>query len=656
VEADRGRGPVTSRRNAHRTRLTSPTAVALAAVVSTATLALAACSPSHDAPTRSAAHSGVVRAPEDAGAVCGRAVLRSPYDYDGTPGPYRSGTVGLPTYGEPGSDFPADTAGDVLAANNRSYFSYQLQPYTVYYLLPGTHTGAFMADTGDAFVGGRAANHTTVLSGGYSEEHSAIDSNYSDGDQTGVTIEFLTIEKFTPGSNAAAINNDANTGWVIRFNTVMLNVPGAGIMAGAQDVIRDNCLTLNGQYGFQSTAVDPWGRDAFTGGPYDVTVEHNEISDNDTCDYEGLLDNPAIGWHNVNPVPAERRNSQCGSVVPDGDEGGFKLWRTDGVTIKDNYVHNNWGPGAWVDTNNANTNFTSNNFTANDGPAIIEEISYNFSITDNYLADNDWVEGLGNPKFPGPAIYVANSGSDTISGPVPRCPEAACDHQGSFPTQSVISTNTLVDNGGSVFLFQNSNRYCSDGSDAVCTLAGGGPRGPFTLTACAARLRSASVDTTSYAGEQTGSPSQDWWDGCQWETANVSVVRNLIDFNPARIKDCNQRAWPDCGAGGVFSEYGSPPDDEPGWVVATQVTFYRHNVWAHNVYHGPSTFYGWNQGNGDNPVSWRAWTGAVSSDGGDRCSSSAERQSGYCTGPFGQDARSRYDPNPPARNPRPPGA
>ena len=73
-------------------------------------------------------------------------------------------------------------------------------------------------------------------------------------------------------------------------------------------------------------------------------------------------------------------------MTPDGDEGGFKLWQTNGVTIKDNYIHNNWGPGAWADTGNANTTFTGNTITDNEGQAIFEEISYNFSITNNYLA------------------------------------------------------------------------------------------------------------------------------------------------------------------------------------------------------------------------------------------------------------------------------
>ncbi|MGH3193242.1 MAG: hypothetical protein ACRDOL_39530, partial [Streptosporangiaceae bacterium] len=57
-------------------------------------------------------------------------------------------------------------------------------------------------------------------------------------------------------------------------------------------------------------------------------------------------------------------------------------------------------------------------------------------------------------------------------------------------------------------------------------------------------------------------------------------------------------------------------------------------------YNGPSMFFAWNQGNGDNPVSWTEWTGSVSE--GSMCSSQDARRSGFCTGPFGQDAGSTY--------------
>jgi len=531
----------------------------------------------------------------------------------------------------------------VLPRGTNNYPSYQLKPNTVYYMLPGTHVGTIQANTNDAFVGGFSHNTSTVLTGNYSSGGEAIDSNSSNGNQHAVTIEYLTIEKYQPGVNAAAINQEANTGWKIQYNTITLNVPGAGIIAGAENTIKDNCLTLNGQYGFQSTDTNGFGSDSLTGGPYDVTIESNEISYNDTCDLSGLMHNSAIGWSNHDPVPVQYRNPKCGKVVGDGNQGGFKLWQTNGVTIKGNYIHNNWGPGGWADTDNANTTWTGNAITNNEGAAIIEEISYNFSITDNYLAGNNWVDGLNNSRFPQPAIYISESGSDAAFGGVPACSEPACSAQRSYPKKSIISNNRLVDNGGSIFLWQNSGRYCSDGFDGPCTLVDGGHSGPFTVSACKANISSASVNTTGYAANKTGTPPEDWWNGCMWRTENVMVIHNTIDFNPAHIMGCNKTAWPDCGAGGIFSNYGSPPNNEPGWVVPTQLTFFQNNVWSDNTYNGPSTFFAWNQGN---QVNWASWTGGVSSDG--KCNSLSEQKSGSCTGPFGQDTRSTYNTSPPS--------
>jgi hypothetical protein len=128
-----------------------------------------------------------------------------------------------------------------------------------------------------------------------------------------------------------------------------------------------------------------------------------------------------------------------------------------------------------------------------------------------------------------------------------------------------------------------------------------------------------------------------------WKTENVSITRNTIDFNPASIPHCNGTAWPACGAGGIFSEYGGPAGPG-GWVVPTQLTFFQHNVWKDNTYNGPSTFYAWNQGNGENPVDWTSWTGSM--EDGAKCGSSGERKSGFCIGPFGQDAGSTYRNSP----------
>ncbi len=618
--------------------------------------ALAGCTAtpaSHDATQPTVAPTKAAPLPAQHATVCGSRILDSPFTYHGKAGTYSSGTAGLPTYGKPGTNFPKATAGIVLPSGQHSYSSFQLSPDTVYYLLPGKHFGSFQANANDAFVGGLSNGTPTVVSGEYSGINIAIDSNYSDGNQPGVTIEYLTIEKFQPQSDGAAINLGSNTGWTFRNNTVTLNVPGAGIVAGADNTLEHNCMTLNGQYGFQSSDVGTWGRDPLTGGPYNVTIKGNEISYNDTCDFEGLLTNQAIGWKNHNPVPVKYRNPHCGKVTPDGNQGGFKLWQTNGVTVKDNYIHNNWGPGIWADTNNANTTYAGNTITENDGEGIVEEISYNFAIRDNYFAYNGLVGGLGNPKFPTPAIYVSQSGSDRMFGGVPACREPSCAGQASYTRQSVISGNTFVDNGGNVFLWQNSDRFCSAGFDNACTLVDDGKAGPFTMSACKANVKKATVDTVTYVSKPTGSPARDWWNGCMWWTANVAVTGNTIYFNPANIAHCNPTAWPDCGAGGIFAEYSvAPPYNQPGgWVLLSQLTFFMNDTWSGNVYNGPSTFFAWNQGNDDAPLSWASWTGDVAQ--GDKCSSAGARQSGACTGPFGQDAGSTFHKTPAATPPSP---
>ena len=83
-----------------------------------------------------------------------------------------------------------------------------------------------------------------------------------------------------------------------------------------------------------------------------------------------------------------------------------------------------------------------------------------------------------------------------------------------------------------------------------------------------------------------------------------TVTRNRIDFNPANIFGCTAQAWPACGANGVFSQFGGPNAQAGGADVPTQITFFQNNRWSQQRLPGPSTFYAWNQGNPENPVSW----------------------------------------------------
>ena len=136
----------------------------------------------------------------------------------------------MPTYGGPGTDFPGATRRDGPGRRHQCYASYQLRPDTVYYLLPGVHVSNFQADEGDAFVGGLSGRTATVLSGNYSGDNEAIDSNLSDGEPVRCDDRVPDHREISAaGGNAAAINTNSNTGWDLRYDTITLNAPGAGV-------------------------------------------------------------------------------------------------------------------------------------------------------------------------------------------------------------------------------------------------------------------------------------------------------------------------------------------------------------------------------------------------------------------------------------------
>jgi hypothetical protein len=78
-----------------------------------------------------------------------------------------------------------------------------------------------------------------------------------------------------------------------------------------------------------------------------------------------------------------------GNVDPYWEAGGSKFWASDSVTIRNNYVHDNIGPGLWCD--NFNTNIVyEGNICLNDtkGPGLFQEISGSAIMRCNILRGN----------------------------------------------------------------------------------------------------------------------------------------------------------------------------------------------------------------------------------------------------------------------------
>jgi parallel beta-helix repeat protein len=296
-----------------------------------------------------------------------------------------------------------------------------------------------------------------------------------------------------------------------------------------------------------------------------------------------------------------------GSTVQCGCSGGGKFWQTTNGTVTGNYVHNNIGVGIWVDTDNAGFNISSNYVSNNWAAGIMYEISYNAQINNNTLVGNTISEGSSNatPGFPDGAIYISESGGDT---------RVASQYAGQF----LVQGNLLTNNWGGVVLWENADRYCSDGSDGVCTLV---DPSTYTMSSCAANL--------------SGTTPFDYYDNCRWKTQNVQVTNNTENIDPASVA-ANCTVINLCGFSGLFSNYGT---SIYGSSRPIAVTFHQGNTFADNTYNGPWSFFAWSQSNLANPVAASQWMAPAPTDD---CASGLA--SGTCSGGFGQDAGSQANP------------
>lgn len=184
-----------------------------------------------------------------------------------------------------------------------------------------------------------------------------------------VTVRGFVVEHVASRAQHGAIETTA-PGWVISGNTVQVN-HGAGITANGHVEIIDNTVLRNGQLGI--------------GGTGDATrVVGNDIAFNNTAGFDP-------GW----------------------EAGGAKWAVTDGLTVLDNVVHDNHGPGLWSDIDARDTTYAGNVVRDNDRAGIFYEISTDAVIRDNMVTGNGhgfdtWLWGSG--------ILLAGSHDVVVSG------------------------------------------------------------------------------------------------------------------------------------------------------------------------------------------------------------------------------------------------
>ncbi len=449
-------------------------------------------------------HAATGNAPTTGTQICNQSVLDSPYTYNGTAGTYTAGNEpsGLPTFGSAGTDFPSATSiivvptGDNTAAAGTG--TYQVNNAIVYFE-PGTHdlTSILYAGHDSVYIGGynisagkAVINGVDGATGGTGTGGSDFAvSQASSGDNVYNTWEYLTIENYTSSENSAVMGNVNGGGWDIgdtySYDTIGPNEYGYAGSSVAPSTGQDNGGGYAVNMGSNTTAsYDCFvqnAQGAFNGGGVNITINHNEISQNGLGEYPDDGNNP----------------KGCGC------SGGGKLFNSTNPTVDYNYVHDNYNAGIWLDFDNTGADISYNYISSNWSEGIFYEASYNANISDNTLVGNGWASdgtwptggayqcynnisctngfgpstgaGGGNPYA---AINLSNSGGNsnltTVAIPasvtMPGC-SSNCTVTSRYSGQILIQDNVLTNNFGGVKVYTDTNRYPDNiDYDSACSV------------------------------------------------------------------------------------------------------------------------------------------------------------------------------------------
>jgi len=193
------------------------------------------------------------------------------------------------------------------------------------------------------------------------------------GPAAGVLVEGFTIEKFANPAQQGAVQAIGRD-WQVRRNDVRLNHGHGVTLHSPRGKVLGNHLHHNGQLGL---AGDGEGQ----------LVAGNEIDHNNTAGFSAL-------W----------------------EAGGAKWGEAVRLTVRDNIVHHNRGPGLWTDINSIYVVYERNNVHANASHGIFHEIGYDALIRDNRVTDNGRSDPA--PGWGGAGIRLAGSSNVEVSGNV----------------------------------------------------------------------------------------------------------------------------------------------------------------------------------------------------------------------------------------------
>ena len=167
-----------------------------------------------------------------------------------------------------------------------------------------------------------------------------------------VTIKNLVIEKYSGPKNEAAIFSlGGASGWRIEGNEIRYNNGSAVRSGGTGWHIVGNYLHHNEVYGLTGTGLSG------------LVIEDNEIAFNNYQKTSG------------------------------GDAGGSKWFYTQDLVVRNNYSHDNGGPGLWTDGHNQGVLYEGNRVVNNAGSGIKHEASCDAVIRNNTVEGNGFSTG-----------------------------------------------------------------------------------------------------------------------------------------------------------------------------------------------------------------------------------------------------------------------
>jgi parallel beta-helix repeat protein len=245
---------------------------------------------------------------------------------------------------------------------------------TVFCFIPGTYVFNHYITLKDSDQVICSVRRTCVLTG-LDQYRGAFAAAWGTGHQVirGFVAEhFIALPDTWPNAALQLRDNGLIDDNEVRYNRF-------GISVNSNQTISNNFIHDNGQYGI-------------SGGPLsNLIIENNELSFNNTL-----------------------------KLDPNNDAGGSKIVGSQSgtyfVTWRNNHIHDNYGRGIWSDGNVHNSIYEKNLIENNWGAGILHEISWDVTISENTLRNNNRFElNLGKSCWHSAQIVANNSQNMTIT-------------------------------------------------------------------------------------------------------------------------------------------------------------------------------------------------------------------------------------------------